>query len=63
VLQRSFDGVRPDPDRDSRYCCREHLALTVELTDEGADPGCAMHVNVLSSTIDRLAADIAEAAP
>lgn len=54
VLKRGFDAIHPDPDRDHRYCCREHLAVTVELTDEESDPGCTVHVSVLSSVTEKI---------
>jgi hypothetical protein len=50
VLRRDFDPVHPDPARDNRYCCRDHLAAVVELTDsEGPGSGYVVHVSVVTS--------------
>lgn len=49
VLRRDHDPLRPDPDRDHRLCCGDHLAVTVALTDDDA-PGYTVHVNVITTT-------------
>lgn len=56
VLRHDFDPVRPDPDRDNRDCCRDHLPVTVEMTDED-EPGYVVHVTVIASVLDRRAAE------
>lgn len=52
VHRRNADPFRPDPDRDRLLCCRDHLPVTVELTDE-PEPGYVVHVTVIASVLER----------